>query len=175
MCTRATLAEVRELQKAAGILNENDIDYSLDEMLDEEEGMVKEKMQSPVTDQWCSERYGRPMTAYSCEHAGGWRTCYTAGAPIDWYCDDRKSKPVPVTYMPHEGYNMNEGVTSTTCPPLPDGTKTMAFITGPGPKDFVCAPVTAKVVGKNGMPLKKGGSPTTPAAAPTAPKPGMQA
>ena len=43
MCTRATLAEVRKLQKAAGILNENDIDYSLDEILDDE-GMLNEKM-----------------------------------------------------------------------------------------------------------------------------------
>jgi hypothetical protein len=46
MCTRATLAEVRELQKAAGILNENDIDYSLDEMLDEEE-MLNERKTPP--------------------------------------------------------------------------------------------------------------------------------
>ena len=46
MCTRATLAEVRELQKAAGILNENDIDYSLDEMLDEE-GMLNERKTPP--------------------------------------------------------------------------------------------------------------------------------
>jgi hypothetical protein len=46
MCTRVTLAEVRKLQKAAGILNENDIDYSLDEMLDDE-GMLNEKKTRP--------------------------------------------------------------------------------------------------------------------------------
>lgn len=168
MCTRATLAEVRELQKAAGILNENDIDYSLDEMLDDE-GMVKEKMSSsPVNDQWCTERYGRVMTAYSCEHSGGWRTCMAANAPMDWFCDSgARVRPIPVKNMPAEGSAMNERVTSTTCPPLPNGTKTMAFITGPGPNDFICAPTNAQPTGKNKQPLKKVGGPTV------APKPGM--
>jgi hypothetical protein len=41
MCTRVTLAEVRQLQKAAGILNENDIDYSLDEMLNEQQLLME--------------------------------------------------------------------------------------------------------------------------------------
>ena len=52
MCTRATLAEVRELQKAAGILNENDIDYSLDEMLDDEGMLNEKKLHLAVILQW---------------------------------------------------------------------------------------------------------------------------
>ena len=42
MCTRATLAEVRQLQKLAGILKEG-IDYSLDEMLNEQRQLLMEK------------------------------------------------------------------------------------------------------------------------------------
>ena len=45
MCTRATLAEVRQLQKLAGILKEG-VDYSLDEMLDDE-GMLDEMLSPP--------------------------------------------------------------------------------------------------------------------------------
>ena len=42
MCTRVTLAEVRQLQKLAGILKEG-VDYSLDEMLNEQQ-LLMEKM-----------------------------------------------------------------------------------------------------------------------------------
>ena len=169
MCTRATLAEVRKLQKAAGILNENDIDYSLDEMLDDE-GMLKEKMQSPVNDEWCTKNKGYPAYAWACD-GNGWRACEAVQSKPNWFCDDGRTRPQRVM---HENTKINEAETSTTCKPLPDGTKTIGFITGPSPKDFICLPVNAKPVGQNGVPLKKVGGPTTPTTTPTAPTPGMQ-
>ena len=172
MCTRATLAEVRKLQKAAGIITEGE-DYSLEEMLDE-------KAPFKVTDEFCADMMASRGggIAYTCspESTGtpGLSFCWPKNAVMDICCDHNappagrglpgcKNKP---QHEMSENDDINEAI--APCAPYPDGTKTIPFSTGPKSTDFICLPANTKLF-QNGVALK----PKTTAVAP-APRFGAQ-
>jgi hypothetical protein len=172
MCTRATLAEVRKLQKAAGILNENDIDYSLDEMLDDE-GMLNEKRQLPPCGYYAD--YGNPGHASCCGvrymldgDPAGRSTCLPPYKQPDFKVDGYSL----VKYMPE---NVQEpslretgamGVSAAT----PCGPNFTALSVGPKPGDFACFPNKEIPKQINGKPVQKKVLSTT-ASKPGAPVP----
>jgi hypothetical protein len=175
MCTRVTLAEVKKLQKAAGILKEGE-DYSLEEMLNE-------KAPFHVTDEFCKERYGSlNRVAYACgantQHPE-LQFCWPASAPMDICCNDNAAPKgskmyagvvpcSPAQRQMYENTDINEA--PSPCPPMPDGTKLIPYSIGNGPNDFVCLPANTVMKRKNGTVLK----PKTNATVPPAPRFGAQ-
>ena len=170
MCTRATLAEVRELQKAAGIINENDIDYSLDEMLDDE-GMMNEKTPIPgCGPMWDGHKAVEGVRWMFEGDPGRHSTCLLPGKQPDFKVSHEGRLYSLVPYTNQESVQEAVGPTSLCGPTF------TAISTGPKPTDYACFPTNGLPQKLNGKPLqKKVGSPTTPAAAPVAPTPQMQA
>lgn len=158
MCTRVTMAEVKKLQKAAGIITEGE-DYDLNE-----------KMQTHITDEICNKNlvaHG-PYRAYSCgpgtDDAGD-EFCWPTSWPMNLCCNHNPrpagSKPYPGTkgceppvHNLSESNDLDEGVPPSPCPPLPDGIKRIPFSTGPKPTDFVCLRADSKLT-LGGKPLQK--------------------
>ena len=169
MCTRATLAEVRQLQKLAGILKEG-VDYSLDERLDEQQ-LLMEKMKPCgyiIIAGGHMKGQRHDLTLFS--NGDGTFSCYDLNTPasghppnlrgltqvpdseIDW------SIPRPQVYSSGESVQ-DDLVPKPTAPGacLPGYT---SYATGIDPKGVVCLRGQApKLI--NGKPPKKI-SPTAP-------------
>jgi hypothetical protein len=174
MCTRATLAEVRKLQKAAGILNENDIDYSLDEMLNEQQLLMEKMRPCGYIIMKGGPMIGQRHNLTMFSSGPNSFSCFDLN-PADGFKPDLRGytqvpdSQIDSTLEPH--YYWEESVQEDAVP-KPTGPGTCppgytSYATGLDPNGVVClrgeAPQSI-----NGKPPKK----ITPT---TAPKPGMQA
>ena len=156
MCTRATLAEVRQLQKAAGILNENDIDYSLDEMLDDE-GMLNEKATPPCGHLTMANGERHELTKYI--NNDGTYSCFDLKSPSNVHggpdlkgrrlaTKDETDWTMTPTYYQEDAVPKPKG--PAACPP-----GYTSYATGLDPNGVTCIRGNQALKSINGKPPKK--------------------